>query len=249
MRESPKVNNNNARTGCLYGVGVGPGDPELLTIKAFNILSRVPVIFVPRTSDESEGFASSIIIDQIKGAAHKVVGLVLPMTRDKKLLAKHWEEAADRIWERLFRGEDAAFINIGDPLLYGTFIYIQRTLQSRYPGIKVEVIPGISSVNSAAAAALFPLATGSERVAIVAGERDEEFIRETLQNFDTIIFLKVNMIFSKLSPILEELHLSDKCVYVRKSSGVDQEIVRDIRSLKGTKLDYFSVLLVRRETR
>ena len=94
---------------------------------------------------------------------------------------------------------------------------------------------------------MFPLATGSERVAIIAGERDEEFIRQTLKTFDTIIFLKVNMIFSKLSAILEELNLSAKCVYVRRSSGIDQEIVRDIRSLKGTKLDYCSVLLVRRQ--
>jgi precorrin-2/cobalt-factor-2 C20-methyltransferase len=239
----------NTRIGCLYGVGVGPGDPELLTIKAFNILSRVKVIFVPRTSDESEGFASSIIIDQIGGAAQKMVGLVLPMTKDKILLARHWEDAAECIWQSLARGEDAAFINIGDPLLYGTFIYIQRTLQSKYPQAKVEVIPGISSVNSAAAAALFPLASNSERVAIIAGDRDEEFIRETLKTFDTIIFLKVNMIFSKLSDILEELNLSGNCVYVRRSSGADQEIIRDIRSFKGTKLDYFSVLLVRRETR
>ena len=123
-----------------------------------------------------------------------------------------------------------------------------RTLQKKYSGLKVEIIPGISSVTSAAASAIFPLASQNERVAIISGEKDDQFIRNTLKEFDTVVFLKVSSIFDRLAAILEDMGLADNCVYVRRSSLPGEQIIRDIRKLKNTKLDYFSILLVRRKT-
>jgi precorrin-2/cobalt-factor-2 C20-methyltransferase len=234
------------KTGKLFGVGVGPGDPELLTLKAHKILTRVPVIFVPRKSEESDSFSQSIIHSYVNFSGKKVISLVFPMIRAGKELNSSWVNAANSIWNHLSDGEDCAFINLGDPLLYGTFIYVLKELQEKHPELEVEIIPGVTSVTAAAAASTFPLASNNERVAIISAERDDDFIRETLTNFETVVFLKVSAIFDRLIKILEELNIVDHAVYIRRCSTPEEEIVRDIRKFKGTRPDYFSILLVRR---
>jgi len=232
--------------GRLYGVGVGPGDPELLTLRAHRVLSQVPVIFVPLKDEKSKSYARSIIDNLVKKSEGKIVGLVLPMLRDKKRLQDYWHQAADTIWQYLEKGKDSAFVNIGDPLLYGTFIHIWEMLKQSHPEIEVEVIPGISSINAAAARAIVPLASNDERIAIISGNHEAQVIRDTLENFDTVVFLKVNTMFDKLLGILEELNLMGKSVYVRRCTTQDEEIIRDISQLKGEKVDYFSLLIVRK---
>ncbi len=227
-------------------MGVGPGDPELLTLRAHHLLSRIPVIFVPLKDEKSSSYARSIIKNLVKKSDGKVVGVVLPMLRDKEKLADYWLKAAESIWQYLKKGEDCAFVNIGDPLLYGTFIHILETLQKSHPEIEVEVIPGISSINAAAARAVVPLASNDERIAIISGNRADKVIRETLENFDTVVFIKMNKVFDRLLSILEELKLVEKCVYVRRCTTQDEEIIRDISKLKGEKVDYFSLLIVRK---
>ncbi|MGA7677437.1 MAG: precorrin-2 C(20)-methyltransferase [Dehalococcoidia bacterium] len=234
------------KIGRLYGVGVGPGDPELLTLRAHHLLSRIPVIFVPLKDEKSSSYARSIIKNLVKKSDGKVVGVVLPMLRDKEKLADYWLKATESMWRYLKKGEDCAFVNIGDPLLYGTFIHILETLQKSHPEIEVEVIPGISSINAAAARAVVPLASNDERIAIISGNCADKVIRETLENFDTVAFIKMNKVFDRLLSILEELKLVEKCVYVRRCTTQDEEIIRDISKLKGEKVDYFSLLIVRK---
>jgi precorrin-2/cobalt-factor-2 C20-methyltransferase len=234
------------KIGRLYGVGVGPGDPELLTLRAHHLLSRIPVIFVPLKDEKSSSYARSVIKNLVKKSEGKVVGVVLPMLRDKEKLADYWLKAAESIWQYLKKGEDCAFVNIGDPLLYGTFIHILETLQKSHPEIEVEVIPGISSISAAAARAVVPLASNDERIAIISGNREDKVIREALDNFDTVVFIKMNKVFDRLLGILEELKLVEKCVYVRRCTTQDEEIIRDISKLKGEKVDYFSLLIVRK---
>jgi precorrin-2/cobalt-factor-2 C20-methyltransferase len=142
-------------------------------------------------------------------------------------------------------GQDCAFITIGDPLLYGTFIYVLDKLKARYPQIEVEVIPGISSINAAAAAAVMPLSCRNDRIAILAAEDDDLFIQQTLAQFDTVIFLKVNLIFDRIIAILKSSGWEDRAVFIRRCSTPDQEIIRDIRTLENQKLDYFSILIIR----
>ncbi len=232
--------------GRLYGVGVGPGDPELLTIRAARILSRVAVIFAPQKDEQSPSYARRIIADILKESEPRVIGLVFPMRKNDSGLIEYWQKAADTIWQYLSSGDDCAFITEGDPLLYGTFIYVFDVLRKDHPDLSVEVIPGISSINAAAARALIPLVSGSERMAILPATYGDEAITEALQSFDTVVLLKINTGFERLLDILEKLSLVDKCVYVRRCTTEDEEIVRDIRQLKGQKLDYLSLLIVRR---
>jgi precorrin-2/cobalt-factor-2 C20-methyltransferase len=233
-------------TGKLYGVGIGPGSPELVTLRAHHILSRVPVIFVPKKSEQSDSIAESVINGLTPEIKATVTGLVLPMLKDKSRLEHYWNNAAETIWQTLKRGDDCAFVNIGDPLFYGTFIHILNTIRKKHPEVPVEVVPGISSFHAAAASAIIPLASDDERVAILSGKRDEMFIRNTLENFDTVVFMKINSIFDTLLTILSDMDLLDKCVYFRRCTTENEEIIYDINTLKDKKVDYFSLLIVRK---
>jgi len=234
------------KIGRLYGVGVGPGDPELLTLKARRVLTEVPVIFVPVKSEEDRSIAESIITDLSPDVKSKITRIILPMLRDKKKLQEYRQQAADIIWHHLSQGKDGAFVNIGDPLLYGTFIHVMKTLQMNHPEIEVEVIPGVSSINAAAARDVIPLASDDDNIAVISGNKKDEIIRNALENYDTVVFMKVNRVFDRLLGILEEMNLKDKSIYIRRCTTQEEEIVRDIDLLKGEKLDYFSLLIVRK---
>jgi precorrin-2/cobalt-factor-2 C20-methyltransferase len=238
--------NHKKGIGRLYGIGVGPGDPELITLRAYRILSEVPVIFVPQKNEGSESFALTIIAGLVENSAERVIRLTFPMVRDESRLTHSWQKAAEIIWRHLERGEDCALVNVGDPMLYGTFIHVLEALKENHPEVSVEVIPGVSSINAAAARAVTPLAIGDERIAIISGHDNDEAIREALQSFNTVVFMKPNAMFDRLLGTLEEMNLLEKCVYVSRSTTKDEEIIRDIRKLKGEKLDYFSLLIVRR---
>lgn len=235
----------NKSIGRFYGIGVGPGDPELITIKAQRVLSQTPVIFVPKKGEESTSYAHSIIAGLIR-PDQQVVELVFPMLREREHLAQHWQNAVDAIWAHLEKGQDCAFVNLGDPLLYGTFINVIGALRSKCQELEIEVVPGISSITAAAAGALVPLAIDDDRLAIISGRCDDNFIRQALSDFDTVIFMKMYRVFDHLLGILEELNLAQKCIYIEKCSTKNERIVTDIGKLKGQKLDYFSLLIVRK---
>jgi precorrin-2/cobalt-factor-2 C20-methyltransferase len=234
------------KKGTLYGIGVGPGDPELITMRAHNILTNVPVIFVPQKDDKSESLALSIVNNYVDVTRQQIIGLIFPMSKDKAVLAKYWENAAQRIWEHVSNGNDCAFINLGDPLTYGTFIYVLNEIQKRHPDTAVEIVPGISSINAAASRALLPLAVNKDQIAIIAGYDNEDFIKHSLKHFNTLIFLKIHNNFERLLAIIEELDLVDNCIYISHCTMSQEEIIKDIRNLKNRRLDYFSLLLVRR---
>ena len=236
-----------SKTGRFYGVGIGPGDPELMTIKAKRILSLVPVIFVPQKNEKDSSFAGRILSQAIEGIEGKLVPLVFPMHREAAALEQRWQLAAAQIWEKLKAGLDGAFVTEGDPLLYGSFIYVFERLKAAHPEIEIEVIPGISSINAAAAAAMIPLASQDEKVAILPATGPEEGLRQALQTFDTIILIKVHSVFGKVLTILREMRLVEGSIFISRCTTKDEEIVRDIANLEGQKLDYFSLLIVKRQ--
>lgn len=234
--------------GRFYGVGVGPGDLELLTIKAHRLLTHVPVIGVPRSRPNATSHAFSTIQDLIDPDQQEILYLLFPMKRAFDELQSHWETAVDEIAARLAKGKDVAFITIGDPFLYSTFIYLYREMRKRYPDVEIEVVPGITSINAASAAALMPLVDGDERLAIVPATYEGEKLRQILLEFDTVVLLKVNSVFDQVLDILEEFDLTDQAVFVSRCTSSEETIVRDIRSLRGQKLHYLSLLIVRKES-
>ena len=168
--------------GRFYGIGVGPGDPELLTIKAQMILSKVPVVFIPQTSLNEASFAYSIVREFLDSRRQKVAPLIFPMTKDETKLKDAWIQAVNHIWQIIKEGKDCALITEGDPFLYSTFIYIYELFRERYPEVSVEIIPGISSVFAAASRAGMPLALGEDSLAVLPGGSAKSKIRGTLES-------------------------------------------------------------------
>jgi precorrin-2/cobalt-factor-2 C20-methyltransferase len=242
--------------GMLYGIGVGPGDPELLTRKAFRLLATVPVIFYPTCDAKEEGFALDIVRRAFEAEEHSggpnsspVLARCRPlsttMARGADVERPHWAEAAEVVGQVLRNGLDAAFITEGDPLLYSTFIHLRLALADRFPKAAVQVVPGVSSVTAAAARVVFPLAIADERVAILPATYDPEYLHQTLHAFDTVVLLKVGRVLDRIIAILETSGLLRSAVLIERCGTSSERIVHDLTSLRGQRVNYFSLILVR----
>jgi precorrin-2/cobalt-factor-2 C20-methyltransferase len=148
----------------VYAVGVGPGDPELLTRKAERILRQVDVVLAPVSNPHEASVALETVREFLDAGRQEIIIHQFPMTSDKSKLLPAWQEAAALIAGKVLAGRDVAFITIGDPLLYSTFIYLLRIFRESYPQIGIEIVPGISSINTSAAVAGVPLAEADERM-------------------------------------------------------------------------------------
>ena len=231
--------------GRLYGIGVGPGDPELLTLKAHRILRQVPLVCVPQAITSRDSFALGIVQKFLNLDAQEVMRIRFP-TNNEKGAGEVWRRAACEIAERLEGGQDAAFITEGDPMLYSTFSYVLKSIRADYPGVPVEIVPGVSSVMAAAASAKAPLVTHGQSLAVLPAAYGINGLREAIANHDTVVLMKVNRAMVQALAELEELGLAGKSVYVKRASMDSEEVVHDLERLAGEDLDYFSLLIVRK---
>ena len=230
----------------IYAIGVGPGDPELLTRKAERILRLVPVICAPTAGPIDSSYALSIIEPLLDRKCQEVIIQVFPMRKDQDGLDEYWETAAAEVAERVRGGCDVAFITIGDPFIYSTFLYLYRILREKYPDIQVEVVPGVSSINAAAIAAGIPLGLASERIAIIPAAFEEKELRNILNLFETVVLMKVSRVFDGIYALLKELGLEKKCAFISRVGTPEEEVVFDLERLLGQKLDYLSLLIVKK---
>lgn len=232
--------------GTLYGVGVGPGDPELLTVKAYRVLKEAPVIAYPRKRSGSRSYALEVAERYVNPAEKNMLGLVFPMTRDETLLRKKWQETVDAVWEWLRRGQSVAFVTEGDPMLYSTFIHLSRLMQAQHPDVRVRSIPGISSVNAAASRFGVPLADADEVVAIVPARADREAMRHALIHHDCVVFIKVAKVLDMMLDLLAELGLTANAVVATKLTSEEEQIWRNVEDLRGNDLNYLTLMVVKK---
>lgn len=231
--------------GTLIGVGVGPGDPELITVKAFRKLKESPVIAYPKKAKGSKSYAQKIIDVYVSPSEKEMLGLVFPMTKDQETLDREWDTAAKKIWSYLEEGKDVVFVTEGDPLLYSTFIHMMNLMKERHVEVPIEIVPGISSVNGAAARLGLPLADGDEHVVIIPATNDYEEMKRVIENNDCIVFIKVAKALDTIIPILRELELTEKATVVTKVTS-DEEIIWSIEELEDVDLNYLSLMVVRK---
>ena len=234
-----------AGNGCLYGVGVGPGDPELVTLKAQRVLQRVPIICVPQSETSQDSCALSIARSFIDLERQEILRVGFP-TDDAEAASQVWEKAADTLALRLRQGQDVAFITEGDPMLFSTFSYVLESIRSNHPDLTVEIVPGVSSVMAAAARASVPLVTHGQRLAILPAVYGIDDLREAIANYDTIVLMKVNRVLLDALANLESLGLAGKGIYVRRATTDREQVVQDLQQLTGEDLDYFSLLIIKR---
>ncbi len=207
--------------GKLIGVGVGPGDSELLTVKAVRILGSVPVICAPRSSEDKPSRALSIIEGVLDDRDdYRLLEPVFPMTRDVDELERHWDEAAGLVINELAKGDDVAFVTLGDPSLYSTFSYLQSRVEDL--GFKVEMVPGVTSFTSCAASASMTLVEGDE-ILVVLPRVDERF-KEIISYADTCIIMKTPRHGGELENIIAEDPRAKRIISVQNCSMEDEKI-------------------------
>ncbi len=175
--------------GTLYGIGVGPGSPDLLTLRAVAVLRKADVILAAASPKNEHSLALSIAAPHLPENL-EILRLDFPMTRDKAVLSAAWENNAAQVADLLRAGKNAAFLTLGDPLIYSTFGYLMRTLHALDPELPVQAVPGITSYQEAAAKTGTVLCEGQENLLLVAGINDEARLREALRIADSTVILK-----------------------------------------------------------
>lgn len=229
-------------SGIFYGIGVGPGDPELISLKAVRVLSGVRHVFAAASPGNEYSLALNIAREHLApGSA--VERLPFPMTRDAAELSRAWLRNAQRVLEVLRAGADAAFLTLGDPLIYSTFGYLARTLRELDPDADVRAIPGITSFQAAAAATGRVLCEAGENLLLMS-DLDERAAEEgMLSRPDNIVILKVYRNFHKLRGLLRERGLAGQCTFVSRL-GLDGEIICRELDTAPARPHYLSMLLV-----
>lgn len=234
----------------LYGVGVGPGAPDLMTLRAQNVLSSVDVLAIPRPNAWSASLAWRIAKGNIpERDDQEKLFLTFPMSKDPDVLKPHWDAAFEEINKRLQEGLTVAFITQGDPMVYSTFIYLYSHAQEYWPDVPVEIVPGVSSINAVPSCSGIPLVDGQENLAVIPASYYGEKIVPVLREFDAVVLMKVSSILPQVISILEEEGLLDHAVYIERATSKEEKIVRDLRNFKQDKCVYFSMIIVNKKHR
>lgn len=240
------------KQGVFYVVGVGPGDPELLTFKGAKVLERCPVWLVPKAHANGESTAFAIASQMVDTANVEIVSHHFPMKHVHRgelpdaELKNAWQQAASLVVDMLQSGKDVAFPTLGDPAIYSTAFYVCEALQQADVDVAVEVIPGVSAVGATAAVAKLPLCLGDEHLVVIPATFNDSRIREILSVCDSVAFMKVHRVFPKILQLLEEFGLVEKAVLIEKTSLNEQKIWTDLRKVGEHQLHYFSTLIIRK---
>ena len=233
-------------------VGCGPGDPELLTVKATDILRNADVIFTPTAREGKPSIALSIVRQYVNATA-KIVDLIFPMVKNREQSKLYWRRNAEQIAETAKMGKNVVYLTVGDPSLYSTWIYIQREITSRYPEINVKIIPGIPSVFAFAAQAKISLVEGDETLGIIPACYDLEKVKRTANSCDTLVFLKDGRYFGAVIDMLGSVGFSDdSMITIAQDVSGGKEVMKrnslkEIRQNKETAQKYFSLMVAKRK--
>lgn len=230
----------NTVWGKFYGVGVGPGDPQFLTLRAVQVLQTVPIIAMPKSRSDRESVAWEIARPYCNKDA-TLLELEMPMTSDQEVLAKAWQDGAQTIKKQLQDGLAVAFITLGDPSLYSTYSYILRELSRELPAELIETVPGISAISAAAARLNTPLAVGDEPLVVLPSAEDvDDFLK-----FPNLALLKVSR---RLPQLLDKLDRAKRRYVLTTRLGQSGEEIRwqpKSKDLAEEKIDYLSLLMVK----
>jgi precorrin-2/cobalt-factor-2 C20-methyltransferase len=229
--------------GTFWGVGVGPGDPELMTLKAARILAGVDLIFCPAETTQGASFAARIVAP-LGLPSEKFRPVSLCMSRQRGAAQEGYRLAAEAIVAEMRQGHSAAWITEGDPLFYSTFTYIAEEVRRLCPEARIEIVPGVSSVQAAAARAGVPLAHLDEAMAVLPAAYGLERLPMLLDSCATVALLKVH---SAVDALLDVLPENMQSVYLEKVGTSEERVTTDLSSLRGRKLPYFSLVLLRRD--
>jgi precorrin-2/cobalt-factor-2 C20-methyltransferase len=236
----------------LIGIGVGPGDPDLLTVKAVKAIHDADVIMCPASKEDRPSIALSVVSTLIdKSKKQEIVKLVFPMTKDKSILEETWKKNAKIMSDKVLSGKNVVYLTVGDPYLYSTWIYMHRYISELYPDMKISVIPGIVSMFTFASKVGISIAEGAEKVSIIPSCYDLASVKEIAKNSESMIFLKDGRYFDQVIQVLKDAGFPDDSIFaIGQDLGTENEIVRKMKlgevNDDTITTKYFSILVVKR---
>ncbi len=227
-------------SGTLYGLGIGPGDPELITVKALRLLERAPVIAYP-APEQGESLARSIVAPHLSGGGKKTeVAIRMPLVEARFPAAAVYDRAAEELGGHLEAGRDVAVLCEGDPFFYGSFMYLFGRMSERFT---VEVVPGVSSLTACAAVLGAPLAARNDVLTVVPAPLDEAALKARLAGAEAVAIIKVGRHFAKVRRVLDALGLMGRARYVEHATMASQRIL-PLDAVAEDGVPYFSMILV-----
>lgn len=229
--------------GKFYGIGVGPGDPGLLTVKAVELIRQADMIVCPESKKDEGSIALKIAEPYLKPGTEQLA-LVFPMTHDQEVLTTAWRENAIRIHEETQQGKTLVFLTLGDPTVFSTYMYMVPYLLEQ--GVEVETVPGITSFTAVASRLNLPLTLGHETLAVVPLMKGCANARTALENFDNCVIMKPSHDSETLAALLVELDLQDKFVLISRCGTGEESLCTDIKELANGKIPYLSTMIVKK---
>ncbi len=235
----------NSDYGNFYGIGVGPGDPELLTLKAQRLIQNCDVLAF-LANREGISMARAIASNEIESAKPGMIELpvIMPMCDSREIANGVYDAASLAITAHLRKGREVGFLCQGDPFFFGSFSYLHDRLSDEFNTI---VVPGITSINASASLMSQPLALLAENFAVISGRRSDKDILQTLQNFDNVAIMKPGKRRPAILDLLKKSNRTDDARYIEYAGQAEQRIVEDISTLEDGEGPYFSVFLINRK--
>ena len=233
-------------SGIFYGVGVGPGDPELLTLKAVAVIKEADVIIAPKTEKKEESTALSIARPYLKSDV-EIVKLVFPMVNNTDTLSDAWESNKECILELLKNGKKVVFLTLGDPMFYSTYMYVYRLLKDC--GYPIQTIPGIPAFCAMGSQLGLPLAEGNDVISIIPATMESEAMDKILATVDNVVLMKVYKNFGEIVDKLHEHGFGENAVMVTKCGLPDEKISYDLSEVDRSSVNYLSTILAKKHTK
>lgn len=227
-------------TGTLYGLGIGPGDPELITLKALRLLQSADVVAYP-APEAGDSLARRIVAPHLNGRQAEIA-IRMPLTVARFPAQAVYEQAAEELATHLSVGRNVAVLCEGDPFLYGSFMYLFGRLAETFP---VEVVPGVSSLTACAAALKHPLVSRNDVLTIIPAPLDDETIAAKLLHTDAAAILKLGRHGPRIVALLTELGLADRAQYIERATMPEQRIL-PLAEVDPASIPYFAMILVHR---
>lgn len=233
------------KTGTFFGVGVGPGDPGLLTLRAIETINHADIIFAASSIKNTYSLAVEIARPHIDANADiRMLSFQMSHNVDEKETL--WAQNADKIIAELEAGRDAVFLTLGDSLTYSTYGYLVRIITRKAPHISIRTIPGIPSYLAAAARLNQPLVEGDESLLITSGAHGGAELRRFGRDIDNMVMLKVYRHIEDINAALEEAGLLANSRGISRCCREDEEIVEDVKTFEQRKPDYWSLIIAKR---
>jgi len=223
--------------GTLYGVGLGPGDPELITLKAARLIENATTIAYP-TLAGGDSFARAIAAGLIREGTREI-RMDVPMSTERQPAQSAYDTGAAEIAKVLEAGNDVVCLCEGDPFFYGSFMYLHARLTAAFD---IQIIPGVTSVTACAARAAMPLAARNERLTILPGPLPEDELRTRIDGAESVVIMKVGRHLAKIRAVIDNLGLTDQAMYVERAT-LPEELVLPL-SQAPEKAPYFSIILL-----